>query len=401
MIPFSPPYIDQAVEAEVMDCLRSGWITSGPKVKALEEAVEAYTEAPACICVNSWTSGAILMLKWFGVGPGDEVIVPAYTYSATALAVLHCGATPVMVDIKDDFTMNIDLMKNAITPRTKVVMPVDIGGWPADYQSLKQAVIEKQHLFVPLGERQSNLGRILILSDAAHSFGSKYQGRHFNAPADIVMFSFHAVKNLTTAEGGAICLNLPDPFNNKELKPELKRYALNGQNKDALAKSQAGSWKYDIIELGFKYNMPDICAAIGLAQIREYDVLLNERMRIFRAYKDFFSEKKWAILPPDLDRDKETSAHLYMLRIHNISEQQRDDIIAGISSEGVSVNVHFIPMPLLTLFRNLGYKIEDYPNTYKQYSCEISLPIYPQLTTDQIAVVCQTVATHVEKNQNP
>lgn len=394
-IPFSPPFVNEAVEQEVLESLRSGWITSGPKVKALEAAVEAYTGAAACVCVNSWTSGAIMMLKWWGIGAGDEVIVPAYTYSATALAVLHCGATPVMVDVGDDFVLGPEALAAAITPKTKAVMPVDIGGWPADYAALRNLLELKRHLFQPSNERQQQLGRILLISDAAHSFGALYQGKRFYAAADIVIYSFHAVKNLTTAEGGAICLNLPAPFDNRALQPLLKRYALNGQSKDALAKSQAGSWRYDILELGFKYNMPDICAAIGLAQLRQYDELLNARKRVFEQYQHFFQQKTWAILPPERDALRETAAHLYMLRIRAITEAERDAIIEHITAAGVAVNVHFIPMPMMTLFKNLGYRMEDYPNAYRKYAGEISLPIYPQLTTDQIATVSAAVEAAV------
>jgi len=396
MIPFSPPYIDSSVEQEVLESLRSGWITSGPKVRALEDEVEAYTGAQACVCVNSWTSGAIMMLKWFGIGEGDEVIVPAYTYSATALAVLHAGAIPVMVDIGDDFVVNAESISKAITSKTKAVIPVDIGGWPVDYDAILKVLKEKKHLFEAKNNRQNQLGRVLLISDAAHSFGATYKEKYCNS-ADIIIYSFHAVKNLSTAEGGAIILNLPQPFDNASLKPELKRYALNGQSKDALSKTQAGNWRYDILELGFKYNMPDICAAIGLAQIRIYPQLLQERVRIFKKYYELFSKYEWATFPPESDSTRTTSAHLYMLRIKGITEDEREQMIQCISEQGVSVNVHFIPMPMMTLFKNLGYTIEDYPNTYKQYACEISLPIYPQLTDKQVAIVVQTVAESYKK----
>lgn len=396
MIPFSPPYIDSSVEQEVLESLRSGWITTGPKVRALEDEVEAYTGAQACVCVNSWTSGAIMMLKWFGIGEGDEVIVPAYTYSATALAVLHAGAIPVMVDIGDDFVVNAESISKAITSKTKAVIPVDIGGWPVDYDAILKVLKEKKHLFEAKNNRQNQLGRVLLISDAAHSFGASYKDKFYNS-ADIIIYSFHAVKNLTTAEGGAIVLNLPQPFDNVALKPELKRYALNGQSKDALAKTQAGNWRYDILELGFKYNMPDICASIGLAQIRIYPQLLQERVRILKKYYELFSKYEWAIFPPESDSTRTTSAHLYMLRIKGITEDERDQMIQYISEQGISVNVHFIPMPMMTLFKNLGYTIEDYPNTYKQYACEISLPIYPQLTEKQVEIVVQTVVESYKK----
>lgn len=390
MIPFSPPFIDGSVEQEVLESLRSGWITTGPKLKALEEEVETYTGAQACVCVNSWTSGAIMMLKWFGIVEGDEVIVPAYTYSATALAVLHCGAKPIMVDIGDDFVVNAERISKAITTKTKAVIPVDIGGWPVDYDTILEVLKDNKHLFEAKNPRQKQLGRILLISDAAHSFGATYKDKYCNS-ADIIIYSFHAVKNLTTAEGGAIVLNLPQPFDNASLKPELKRYALNGQSKDALAKAQAGNWRYDILELGFKYNMPDICAAIGLAQIRIYDKLLQERLRIFKQYYELFSKYEWVIFPPESDALRTTSAHLYMLRIKDITEEERDQMIQYISEQGVSVNVHFIPMPMMSLFKDLGYHIADYPNTYNQYACEISLPIYPQLTDEQVKQVVDAV----------
>ena len=395
-IPFSPPYIDEEVEAEVLDCLRSGWITTGPKVNALEAAVEQFTGCTACICVNSWTSGAILALRWFGIGPGDEVIVPAYTYSATALAVLHCGATPVMVDVGHDFNLPPESLAAAITERTKAVIPVDIGGWPAEYTAIREVLLAKQGIFVPANPIQRQLGRMLLLSDAAHSFGAVYQGRPFNTPADIVVYSFHAVKNLTTAEGGAICLNLPDPFHNELLKPAFKRRALNGQSKDALAKTQIGAWRYDILEAGFKFNMPDLCAAIGLAQIKQYEHLLRERRRVFEGYKAFFSSCPWAVMPPEKDENRQSSWHLFMLRIRGINEGRRDAIVGAISASGVSVNVHFIPMPMMTLFRTLGYRIEEYPNAYAQYAGEITLPVYPQLSDDQVVQICRSVAEAVE-----
>lgn len=394
-IPFSPPYIDSEIEASVLESLRSGWITTGPKVRDLEFGIENYTNTKAAVAVNSWTSAAIMMLKWFGVGPGDEVIVPAYTYSATALAVLHVGAIPVMVDVTDDFTIDCELIAEFITPLTKAIIPVDIGGWPADYTSIYQLVESKKAVFIPKTKEQEMLGRILILSDAAHSFGAKYQGTKIGTNADLVIFSLHAVKNLTTAEGGVICLNLPEPFDNLELKKFLKMYALNGQSKDAFSKSIPGSWKYDISVQGFKFNMPDVCAAIGLAQLNKYDTLLNDRKRVFYAYHEFFTRTGWAIEPPSELADSVSGNmscyHLYLLRIQNITEEERDLIIQKISETGVAVNVHFIPMPMLTLFKNMGYQIENYPIAYKNYACEISLPIYPQLTTEEVNFICNSI----------
>lgn len=393
-IPFSPPYIDQDIINEVVASLESGWITTGPKVKALEEEVCKLTQISHALCVNSWTSGAMLMLKWFGVKAGDEVIIPAYTYSATALAVLHCGATPVMVDVKDDFTIDVDKIKEKITAKTKVIMPVDIAGWPCDYQAINQLVKDPaiQSMFVSAHKNQEKLGRILVISDAAHSIGAKVDGIETGKLTDITIFSLHAVKNVTTAEGGIICINLPPPFDNAEEYAYLRLMTLNGQTKDAFTKSKAGGWRYDIVDLGMKINMPDVLAAIGLAQIKKYDSqLLQERKRIFNQYSHLFSTFAWAKLPPQDTESVQSSYHLYALRINHITEAQRDLMIDHIAKEGVAVNVHFIPMPMLTLFKNLGYKMEDYPTTYTNFACEISLPIYPQLTTEQVNYIVDSI----------
>ena len=278
-IPFSPPYIDEAVINEVVDSLKSGWITSGPKVKALEEEIKNFSGAKSVLCVNSWTSGAIMMLRWLGVKEGDEVIVPAYTYSATALAVLHAGAKPVMVDSGKDFNISVDAIRQAITPRTKAIIPVDIAGFPCDYDRIMSLVQEQsiRDLFQPTSPAQKQLGRILVLNDAAHSLGARYSTKmRTGCETDIAIFSLHAVKNVTTAEGGAICFNLPAPFDNEALYAEMRMMSLNCQTKDAFSKSKAGGWRYDIVGMGMKINMADVNAAIGLAQIREYPELLKE-----------------------------------------------------------------------------------------------------------------------------
>jgi dTDP-4-amino-4,6-dideoxygalactose transaminase len=399
-IPFSPPFVDQDVINEVVDSLNSGWITSGPKVKLLEEGVSKITTVSKSVCVNSWTSGAILVLKWFGIKEGDEVIVPSYTYSATALAVLHCGAIPVMVDVTDDFTIDVNAIEKAITSKTKVIMPVDIAGWPCDYDTIN-ALVDKKSIkkqFFAESDKQSLLGRILVVSDAAHSIGAIYKGLPAGKLTDLTIFSFHAVKNITTAEGGAICLNLPEKFDNVEEYRLMKLYTLNGQNKDAYTKSQAGGWKYDILFAGLKVNMPDVCAAIGLAQIRKYDsLLIKERERVARSYHAFFSKHEHFELPPLEDGNRKSCFHLYALRINMCTEEQRDLIIEEITQKGVAVNVHFIPMPMLTVFKNLGYKIENYPVAYNNYAREISLPIYPQLTIDQVLYICETVLNATKK----
>lgn len=399
-IPFSPPFIDNDIIDEVVDTLKSGWITTGPKVKALEEETCKLTGVSDALCVNSWTSGAILVLKWFGIKEGDEVIIPAYTYSATALAVLHCGAKPVMVDVNSDFTVNPEKIREAITENTKIIMPVDIAGLPCDYDAIN-AIVEDETIkskFQSTSENQKKLGRILVLSDAAHSVGAHYNNNACGVLADITIFSFHAVKNITTAEGGVICINLPAPFDNAEEYKTMRLWTLNGQTKDAFTKSKAGGWKYDILFAGLKVNMPDLCAALGLAQIRKYNSeILKERKRVADRYHAFFKEKYWAQLPIIEDEKRRSCYHLYALRINNISEEQRDEMMEHIAADEVSVNVHFIPMPMLTLFKDLGYKIENYPVAYDNYSREISLPIYPQLTNEQIDFICKSIEKAYEK----
>lgn len=395
IIPFSPPYIDSDIEAEVLDSLRSGWITSGPKVRDLELLSNAVIGVERSICVNSWTSGAQLVLKWLGIGPGDEVIIPAYTYSATALVVLHAGATPIMVDVMEDFTIDPIKILSAISDRTKAILAVDIAGWPCDYNAIKDVIELRKNLFSPNNEIQKKFGQIALVSDAAHSLGAIYNSISAALASDITIYSLHAVKNVTTAEGGIICLNLPyKKFSNDEVYRWMKLNSLNGQTKDAFSKNIPGSWRYDIVSQGLKINMPDICAAIGLGQLRKYpNFLLPERKRVFDHYYNFFSRKDWAQLPPSASEGRKSSYHLYPLRIKNISEGQRDNIIMKMAEAGVSTNVHFIPMPMLTLFKELGYMIEDYPVAYDNYVREISLPIYPQLTDEQ----CAYIEMHIEK----
>lgn len=399
LIPFSLPYIDDDVVAEVTDALtNTGWLTTGPKVRLLEQEISQITGTPV-LCVNSWTSGAMLMLRWFGVGPGDEVIVPAYTYSATALCAMNLGATVVMVDVGDDFTIDSTKIRAAITDRTKAIIPVDLGGWPADYDAI-HAVLDApdvRELFTPRTERQEALGRILVITDAAHSIGSTYHGRPNGQWTDVTIFSFHSVKNVTTGEGGAICLNLPAPFDNDAEYSFLRAFSLNGQTKSAFDKNKPGAWRYDIVDQGLKANLPDVLAAIGLAQMRKYATeLLPDRKRKFDLYQQAFAQDAWAILPAASSSDRESSCHLYLLRISGIDEARRDAIIQRIAEEGIGVNVHYIPMAMLTLFKNLGYSIEDYPMTYTLYSTEITLPLYNSLTDSQIASVIAAVRAAVE-----
>jgi dTDP-4-amino-4,6-dideoxygalactose transaminase len=338
----------------------------------------------------------MLVLHWFGVGKGDEVIVPAYTYAATALAVMHLGATPVMVDSAGDFNLDVDKIREKMTDKTKVIIPVDIAGWPCDYQKLSDLVNhpDTMKLFRPVNEHQRKLKRILLLADSAHSIGAVYKNKPIGRWSDFTVFSFHAVKNVTTAEGGAIAIMLPPGFDREATYHMLRLWSLNGQTKDAFTKSLAGGWKYDIVYPGFKMNMPDICAAIGLAQLRKYHThILPERKRVFDQYRIAFSKYPWAQSPPPDNDEKRSSCHLFALRIRGITETQRDRIIERISEQGVSVNVHFQPLPLLTVFREQGFRIEDYPVAYDNYAREISLPIYPELDQGKIDYIVGSVET--------
>lgn len=367
MIPFSPPRIDQRVIDEVTAALKSGWITTGPRTKLFEKKITEYCGCKTTVAVNSWTAGMEILLRWWGVGPGDEVIIPVYTYCASANVVLHTGATPVMVDIStEDFNISIEKINAAITERTKVIMPVDISGYPCDYDAIYQLVEAHRSSFKSSNENQEKLGRILVAADAAHSFGASYKGKMSGAIADVTCFSFHAVKNLTTAEGGSICFNLPEGFDHEEIYKEFCIKILHGQSKDALAKSQKGAWRYDVMEPGFKCNMTDLQAAIGLIELERYQENLDRRKTIFDAYDDGFKQTSWAITPVHQTSDKKTCYHLYQLRISDISEEQRDAIIQEIFEQDVSVNVHFQPLPLLTAYKNLGYRMDDYPGSVEQ-----------------------------------
>ena len=401
MIPFSPPRIDQKVIDEVVDTLKSGWITTGPKTKEFERRLTAYCGNKATLAVNSNTVGLEVVLRWFGVQEGDEVIVPAYTYCATANVIVHCGAKPVMVDVNaDDFDVCLEKVREAITDKTKVIMPVDLGGMPCAYDELFELVETEdvKTLFRAKTEEQGKLGRILILSDSAHSIGAEYKGRKAGCLADVSVFSFHAVKNLTTAEGGAIMLNLPEPFDNEEVYRYLCTYTLHGQNKDALAKTKKGAWRYDVLVSGFKGNMTDIMASIGLVELSRYeDDTLHYRKCIYDQYTDAFSRYGWAELPIYETEDRKSSYHVYCLRVKGITEQQRDEIIQRIFDKDVSVNVHFQPLPLLSAFKNKGYKIEDYPVAYDNYCREISLPVWYGLSEEMVKTVIDAVICSVEE----
>jgi len=397
MISFSPPRIDDKIVDAVAEVLRSGWITTGPKTKLFEKKIAEYCSVGSVLCLNSATAGLELALRWYGVGPGDEVILPAYTYAATANVVMHCGAIPVLADVnKDDFNISLAEIEKKITAKTKVIMPVDFGGLPCDYDAIMKLVQAAKAKFVASNEIQKSLGRVLVLSDAAHSFGATYKGKRSGVLTDISVFSFHAVKNLTTAEGGAMAFNLLAPFSNDEIYKSLCVKSLHGQNKDALAKTQKGNWKYDIIEPGYKCNMTDIMAVIGMIELDRYDNdTLKRRKAIVETYHKALAKYDWAILPVFKDVDRESSYHLFPLRIKGIDEVKRDAIIQKIFDKDVSVNVHFIPLPMLSFYKNLGYNIKDYPIAYDNYSREISLPIFYDLTDTQIQTVIDAVVKSV------
>lgn len=394
MIPFSPPRIDSKIIDSVNEALLSGWITTGPKTKLFEKKLTEFTSCKSTLCVASASGGMELMLRWFGVGAGDEVIVPAYTYAATANVVVHTGAKVIFADVKSDFNIDVEDVRSKITSKTKVIMPVDLGGFPCDYNEINSLVNDPEiiKLFSPANDVQQKLGRIFVLSDAAHSLGAFYNGKRTGTLTDVTVFSFHAVKNLTTAEGGAIALNLPEPFNNDEVYKYLNIKSLHGQTKDALAKTQVGNWRYDIIEPGYKWNMTDMQAAIGLVELERYqDDMLQRRRQIFEDYSRELSKFDFFEIPEYETTSKTSSFHVFLLRIKNVTEAQRDKIMANIFAMGVSVNVHFIPLPLMTYYKSIGYNIDDFPVALDNYSREISLPVYYNLTDEQIKTVINAV----------
>lgn len=394
MIPFSPPRIDDKTVAEVTEALLSGWITTGPKTKLFEKKITQYCGHKSTVCVSSATSGMEMLLRWWGIGPGDEVILPAYTYCSTINVVLHVGATPVLVDCeKDSFNISVADVASKITSKTKAVVPVDISGYPCDYDGLYQLIKSEKirSLFQAGNELQEKLGRILLMADAAHSFGAEYKGKKSGSLADVSVFSFHAVKNLTTAEGGAICINLPEPFDYKEIYKAMCIKILHGQSKDALAKTKKGAWKYDVVEPGYKCNMTDLQSAIGLVELERYEETLTRRAKIFKMYDEAFGNDDRFIPSPSVTSEKTTSYHLYLLRIANADEATRDRIIHEIFEQEVSVNVHFQPLPNFSAYQNLGFKKSNYPHAYEQYSNEITLPVYYDLTDQQVETVIEAV----------
>jgi dTDP-4-amino-4,6-dideoxygalactose transaminase len=396
MIPFSPPAISQEAIDEVIDTLKSGWITTGPKTKLFEKKLEEFCGSPKILALNSATAGLELILRWYGVGEGDEVIIPAYTYAATANVIVHCGAKPVFADVNEhDFNIDVAEIRKKISPRTKVIMPVDFAGLPVDYDEINTLVTmpKIKDIFVPKTNNQKKLGRILILADSAHSIGAKYKGRMTGNITDIAVFSFHAVKNLTTAEGGAVALNLPKPFDNQEVYQFLNVFSLHGQSKDALAKTKVGNWQYDILEAGYKANMTDILASIGLAELKRYESeILSKRNYIFEKYTNFFSRFPDIFqIPVYKTETKISSFHLYPLRIKNINQETRNKIIQAVFERKVSVNVHFLPVPGFTFYKSMGYNAEDYPVALSNSNSEISLPVFFDLSDNQLNKVCDVL----------
>ena len=394
-ITFSPPDITDREIAEVVDTLKSGWITTGPKTKKFEEEIAKYCGIKKSVCLNSATAAMELALRLFDIGEGDEVITSAYTYTASASVIYHCGAKIILADTKNgEFNIDPKEVEKLITPKTKAIIPVDIGGFPADYSEILEIVEKKKDMFNPKkGTYQEKLGRILVLADSAHSFGSNYKGRKTGSVADITSFSFHAIKNLTTAEGGALTWNFSENFDNEQIYKELMLLALHGQNKDALAKLKAGAWKYDIVMPGYKCNMTDIMASIGLVQLERYDnEILQKKKELVSYYEKYLKDLTNKIeLPIFKNDDKESCRHLYMIRLKNQDEEKRNEVITKLGENDIATNVHFQPLPLLTAYKNLGFKIEDYPNAYNQYKNEISLPLHDFLSEDDVKYICEYI----------
>ncbi|MBQ5590778.1 MAG: DegT/DnrJ/EryC1/StrS family aminotransferase [Clostridia bacterium] len=384
-IPFSPPDITEEEIAAVCDTLRSGWITTGPKTKQFEKEITEYTGAAATACLSSATAGLECTLRILGVGAGDEVIVPAYTYTATASVVNHVGAKIVMCDLMEDsFFMDYDKLSELITDKTKAIIPVDIAGVMCDYDKIFEVVNAKKDLFCPNNDLQKSFGRVVVIADGAHSFGAEKNGQKAGSVADFTAFSFHAVKNLTTAEGGAVCVAHKDFLDYEWIYKQYMLQSLHGQNKDALAKTKLGAWEYDISAPLYKCNMTDIMAAIGLVQLKRYDEMLDKRRKFIEIYNEILSDERFMPIVHYSD-SFESSGHLYLLRIKGISVEQRNEIIEKMAARGVATNVHYKPLPLLTAYKDLGFDIKDFPNAYSQFENEITLPLNTKMTSEDVS----------------
>lgn len=388
-IPFSPPDITEAEADEVRDALLSGWITTGPRTKELERQIAAFCNTEKAVCLNSATACLELVLRILGVGPGDEVITSAYTYTASASVVCHVGARPVLVDTgKGSWEMDYDRLADAINERTKVVIPVDLGGVPCDYDKIMAAVESKRHLFRPSNDIQTSIGRVVIAADAAHAFGACRHGKMVGSIADFTSFSVHAVKNFTTAEGGALTWKTTDGFDNELLYKEFQLMSLHGQSKDALAKTQLGAWEYDILSPAYKCNMTDVMAAIGLIQMKRYPDLLERRRQLIERY-DMTLKKYDVQVLGHYGPNHRSSGHLYLVRLLGKDENYRNHVITEMAKREIACNVHYKPLPMMTAYKAMGFDISDYPNAYDMFCNEVTLPLHTRLTDEQADFVLQ------------
>ena len=395
-IPFSPPDIGDEEIAEVVDTLRSGWITTGPKTKKFEEEIAAWCHTKRAVCLNSATACMEMTLRLLGIGKGDEVIVTAYTYTASASVICHVGATPVLIDTaKDSFQMDYDAMEAAITPKTKAIIPVDFAGVMCNYERIFRAVANKRDLFVGRTDLQKALGRVIVLADCAHGFGAIYKGKPAGSVADFTSFSFHAVKNLTTAEGGAVTWNELPGVDSDEIYKKFMLLTLHGQSKDALAKTKLGSWEYDIVLPAYKCNMTDLNASIGLGQLHRYPEMLKRRREIIEKYNKGLEGLQITPLV-HFTESVQSSGHLYIVRLDGKGVEQRNQLIEKLAQKGVASNVHYKPLPMLTAYDNLGFEIEKYPNAYAMYENEVTLPLHTCLTDEQVDYVIQCVKEAME-----
>ena len=396
-ISFSPPDMTEAEIAEVCEALRSGWITTGPRTKEFEHLIAMCCNTSKVVCLNSATACMELILRVLGVGPGDEVIVPAYTYTATASVVCHVGAKVVMVDTASgSFEMDYVKLATSITERTKVIIPVDLGGIICDYDKVFAAVESQKHLFRPSNDIQKAFGRVIVLADAAHAFGAKRHGKICGEIADFTSFSFHAVKNLTTAEGGALTWKHIPGIDDEWIYKQFQLLSLHGQNKDALAKTKLGSWEYDIVAPNFKCNMTDIMAAIGLAQLKRYPEMLYRRRQIINRYNEALKGCNVQVLDHYGD-DYSSSGHLYLVRLLGKDCDSRNKVIVEMAERGIACNVHYKPLPMMTAYKNLGFDIKDYPNAYKQYCNEVTLPLHTCLSDEEVEYVISNFGEIISK----
>lgn len=388
-IPFSPPDMTEAEVNEVREAILSGWITTGPRTKELERQIAEYVGTNKAVCLNSATACLELALRLLGIGEGDEVIVPAYTYTASASVVYHVGAKIVFVDVqKDNLEMDYDAVSAAITERTKAIIPVDLAGIPCDYTRLFDIVESKKSLFRPATAMQETIGRVAICADAAHAFGASWHGKMVGSIADFTSFSFHAVKNFTTAEGGALTWRIIPGLDNEQIYHQVQLFSLHGQSKDALAKTQLGAWEYDIVGPWYKCNMTDIMAALGLVQMKRYPALLERRREIIKRYDDAFKPLGLGVLNHYTDSHI-SSGHLYLTRVPEATLEERQAIIVKMAERGIATNVHYKPLPMMTAYKQLGFDIKNYPNAYAQFVNEITLPLHTRLTDEEIQYIIE------------